>query len=109
MARLRYNQTIMTRKLRRLLAIGWPRARPSRGVLALGSGSLALALIPVAIAQSRRLPPDIQARRSRPQRGPLRRCGKHAAKMDGRDPQVAALLRRALSALAGAIRKRTPP
>ncbi|MGE3512437.1 MAG: hypothetical protein AB7N65_26530, partial [Vicinamibacterales bacterium] len=52
----------MTRPFRRRLALGWPGIRPSRGVVALGLGAaLAVALIPVAVAQSRRQAPPPSA------------------------------------------------
>jgi tetratricopeptide (TPR) repeat protein len=89
----------MTRYFRRLSALGWPPARPSRGVLGLGLGGLlALALIPVAVAQSRRIPPDIQAAARALNEGRYDDVASTLQKMDARDPQVAALLGRALSA-----------
>src|SRR3979411_2668803 len=90
-------RTIMMRKLRRLPAIGWPGFRPSRGVLALGLGVvLALALIPVAVAQSsRRLSPDLQGAARALNEGRYDEVPGFTAKLGQADPLVAALNARA--------------
>src|ERR1700694_4857097 len=88
---------IMMRKLRRLPAIGWPGIRPSRGVLALGIRVvLALALIPVVIAQpSRRLAPDLQGAARALNEGRYDDVQGLIAKLDQADPLVASLNARA--------------
>ncbi|MGE3512272.1 MAG: tetratricopeptide repeat protein, partial [Vicinamibacterales bacterium] len=82
--------------------LGWPGIRPSRGVVALGLGAaLAVALIPVAVAQSRRQapPPSAQQVATR-----LYNEGKYdevvatLEKLQARDQAGTALLARALSA-----------
>lgn len=90
-------RTIMVRKLRRLLAIGWPGTRPSRGVLALGIGLVvALALIPVVIAQSSRRPsPDLQGASRALNEGRYDDAQSLIAKLDQADPLVVTLNARA--------------
>jgi tetratricopeptide (TPR) repeat protein len=87
----------MVRQFRRLPAIGWPGARPSRGVVALGIGLiLAVVLIPVVIAQSsRRLSPDLQGAARALNEGRYDDVQGLTAKLDQADPLVATLNGRA--------------
>ena len=90
----------MTRPFRRLPALGWPGIRPSRGVVAIGLGAvLALALIPVAVAQSRRPPQNDQQVAAR-----LYNEGKYddvvamVQKLDSKDQALVTLMGRSLAA-----------
>src|SRR5262245_57878024 len=65
-------------------------------ILAVGLGGLlALALIPVAIAQSRRLPPDVQVAARAFNEGRYDDVVTALQKLDPRDPAAAALIARA--------------
>jgi tetratricopeptide (TPR) repeat protein len=90
---------IMMRGFRRLQSLGWPGYRPSAGVAALGFGAaLAVVLIPVAVAQSRRPPSDLQTAARAFNEGRYEEAAGVLQKLDQRDPAVAALLARTLVA-----------
>src|ERR1700730_10009739 len=91
----------MMSRFRRLVAAGWPGARSSRRLYALGLVALLilLALIPVVIAQSSRRPPaGLQLAVRALIEGRYDEVPALTEKLDAQDPNVAAVKARALVA-----------